>query len=273
MPRGVRAGHPVFWQVFGEGAREGLAIHCSLAHSGAWSGVMRRLGGQSRILAFDLPGHGQSGEVARDGRYAALSCAIGAEFLDGLKGPVDLIGHSFGALVALSLALRAPERVRTLTLVEPVLFAAVAGTPAWEAHRRDHAAYAHALARGDRERAVRVFLDHWGTGARWEAMPALLRETVARQIDLIAAGAPLTDATEGPLLAPGALESLAVPVLLVEGGASPPVIGAIAAALAARIPGARRMAVPGAGHMLPVTHADAVAEAIARLWSERPLPG
>jgi len=40
----------------------------------------------------------------------------------GLTGPIDLVGHSFGALVALDFALDHPDRVHTLTLAEPPAF-------------------------------------------------------------------------------------------------------------------------------------------------------
>jgi pimeloyl-ACP methyl ester carboxylesterase len=40
----------------------------------------------------------------------------------GIKAPVDLVGHSFGALVALDFALDHPDRVRSLTLAEPPAF-------------------------------------------------------------------------------------------------------------------------------------------------------
>lgn len=50
------------------------------------------------------------------GRRRIARAALGA--------PVDVIGHSFGATVALRLALERPELVRSLVLVEPVLFAA-----------------------------------------------------------------------------------------------------------------------------------------------------
>jgi pimeloyl-ACP methyl ester carboxylesterase len=86
---------------------------------------------------------------------------------------------------------------------------------------------------------------------------------MAERIALVPRQAPgIADDVTG-LLAPGALEALAMPVLLIEGAASPPVAHEIASALAARLPDARRMTVPGAGHMAPVTHPEIVGRAIA----------
>ena len=48
-------------------------------------------------------------------------------------------------------------------------------------------------------------------------------------------------------------------MLLISGAESPPVIHAIADALAGRLPDVGRANVPGAGHMLPITHPDEVA--------------
>jgi pimeloyl-ACP methyl ester carboxylesterase len=51
-------------------------------------------------------------------------------------------------------------------------------------------------------------------------------------------------------------------VLLVEGAESPPIIDAVQEELARRLPQARRLIVPGAGHMVPITHPDIVARAV-----------
>jgi lipase len=51
---------PAPFRVWGEGnARPVLALHCSLAHAGAWSGVAQRLPGVA-LTAFDQPGHGRA---------------------------------------------------------------------------------------------------------------------------------------------------------------------------------------------------------------------
>jgi pimeloyl-ACP methyl ester carboxylesterase len=74
-----------------------------------------------RVFLFDLRGHGKS-ERARTGYdVATMSADLGA-LADGFEqGPIDLVGHSFGALVALRLAIDHPERVRRIVLVEAPL--------------------------------------------------------------------------------------------------------------------------------------------------------
>ena len=73
---------------------------------------------------------------------------------------------------------------------------------------------------------------------------------------------PVLEQDRERLLAPGRLEALDLPVLLLEGAQSPPIVAAIQSVLAARLPRAKRAIVPGAAHMLPITHPREVAELI-----------
>jgi len=243
---------------FGSG-REVLALHCSLAHGGAWAGMASHLPGMT-VVAPDLPGHGRSPDW--DGQ-ADLHTLTTRECLTLLQGPVDLIGHSFGATVALRMALERPEVVRTLTLIEPVLFAAAraAEDPSWRQNREALQPFADCMARGDRTGAAAAFQAVWGVS--FSDMPAPQRDYLAARIHLIGAvNATLEDDAAG-LLAWARLEALGVPVLLVEGATSPPVIAAIQTELQRRLPQVTRAVVPGAGHMSPLTHPAEVAALIA----------
>src|SRR4029077_13043275 len=62
-----------------------------------------------------------------DGYWLKLESAAMTRALDDLQlsGALDIVGHSFGALVALDFALDHPDRVRTLVLAEPPAFWAV----------------------------------------------------------------------------------------------------------------------------------------------------
>lgn len=251
MPLGDRAGHPTFWQVFGHGARPALAIHCSLAASGAWAGVAERLSDRLTLSAFDLPGHGRSGDWRGTGDFLDLATRIAADFVET---PVDLLGHSFGAVTALNLAIRAPEAIRTLTLIEPVLFAAATGHPEWDDHQREMAAFDAALAEGRGEAAAEAFTRVWGTGIDWDRMSGGSRAEISRRIHLITAGHPALYDDSGGILVPGALETLEMPVLLIRGDRSPAIIARIAEEIVARLPDVGVATVPGAGHMVPITH-------------------
>ena len=245
------------------GGAPALLLHCSLAHSGAWSGVAGHLGCLLDMTAMDLPGHGRSPPWDRARDFHEQATAMARAALPEAPEGVHLIGHSFGATVALRLALEGAA-ARSLTLIEPVLFAAAreAGDLAHDAHARGFAPIEEAFRAGDRERAARLFSRIWGDGRSWDALTPAQRRYLTERIHLIFAGTPALEDDAAGLLAPGRLEGLRVPALLVEGGRSPAVAGATQAALAARLPRAWRAVIEGAGHMAPITHARAVAGAI-----------
>ena len=70
------------------------------------------------VHLFDLRGHGRSERVSSG--YDTRTMGADLEALVSLNGetPIDLVGHSYGALVALHFTLKYPDRVRRLALVE-----------------------------------------------------------------------------------------------------------------------------------------------------------
>ncbi len=258
-----RGGFPTCWSVRGKGAREVLAIHCSLAHKGAWNGVAAALEDVARITAFDLPGHGGSADWPGGDDLHVVATDMAADFLDR---PMDVIGHSFGAVVALSLALSQPGKVRSLVMIDPVFFAAIRLDDAraledWQAHYR---AFPEAVAAGDYDRAAREFTRDWGAGQPWEALDAAQRAYLVERIRLV----PLADRflfEDAAGLLPR-LGALGVPVLLVEGARTPAIMGRVCDALQKHISGARRRRIEDAGHMAPITHPAQTAAAIRAFW-------
>lgn len=99
--------------------------HCLLGDSGIWQDPCRSLGARSRAVLVDGPGHGRSAPPAHD--FTLEQCAdawVRALDESGSPEPAVLVGLSWGALVALRVALQHPERVRAL-----VLFGAIASAP------------------------------------------------------------------------------------------------------------------------------------------------
>ncbi len=106
----------------GEGDGEGapiVLIHGFGGDLNSWLFNQPVLAEGRPVHAIDLPAHGGSDLGADDRSLAALTAAVTGA-LDGLDAPqAHLVGHSLGGAVALQLALEAPGRVLSLTLVAP----------------------------------------------------------------------------------------------------------------------------------------------------------
>lgn len=263
MPKAERAGIPTYWTTFGQGPRPALMIHCSLAHSGSWGRLAGHLSGALTMTAFDTPGHGRSARWEGHGEVQAVTTQIAASFLGA---PTDIIGHSFGATVALRLAVERPELARSLVLIEPVFFAAaLRDFPVTGAlHTAETAEFVAATEAGDNRAAARAFTSLWGDGTPWQEIPEDQKQALADQMYLIEAGHSALYDDVGGMLKSGALDRVDMPVLLIEGSDSPAIISAVNTSLAARLPQAARAVIMGAGHMAPITHASSVAAEILR---------
>lgn len=106
----------------GGGDRELVFVHGFQNDHTGWRPLVERLDGESyRFTSFDLPGCGASGAVDSSRRctideYGADLTALCDEL--GLDRPV-LIGHSLGAVTALSAALARPGRFGGVVLMAP----------------------------------------------------------------------------------------------------------------------------------------------------------
>lgn len=242
----------------GDGDRPALALHCMMGSGSGWGPIARLLDGRVDLRAFDMPGHGRSDDwqPQPDGPdYHTAVTRLAAAMIDR---PLDLIGHSFGATVALRIAVAAPEAVRSLTLIEPVLFAA-RPDPAQDAL---DARMGELLDQGHDEQAMAAFLSVWGAQDP-DRLPPEARAQMVRQIRLVAGTGAALRHDSARILREGGLEQIDAPVLLIQGADSPAVIGGIIDALAERLPDVGRATIPGAGHMAPLTHPDQVAGLIA----------
>jgi len=82
----------------------------------SWVRQLQELGGALRMVALDLPGHGES-DPAPAASVEAHAAAV-ADFLSALeRGPSVVIGHSLGGSIAIALAARRPDLVRGLVLI------------------------------------------------------------------------------------------------------------------------------------------------------------
>jgi pimeloyl-ACP methyl ester carboxylesterase len=95
-----------------------VLVHGSLSDAAhAWNAVRPLLEDRATVFALDRRGHGQSGDAPEyqpRREYEDVTAVV-----DAVPGPVDVIGHSFGALCALEAA-RLTRRIRRMVLYEGV---------------------------------------------------------------------------------------------------------------------------------------------------------
>jgi pimeloyl-ACP methyl ester carboxylesterase len=168
-----------------------------------------------------------------------------AALLDALAAvPAVVIGRSYGGWVATDLALRCPDRVRALVLLEP------------DAPGLSPAADEWVDAFGERMRAVaaQAGVDAVGEAligevageSAWRSWPGEFRRVLAQN-----GPATLADlrAYEGPHADAAALATIDRPVLLLAAADSPPEFREVTSALADALPNAR-LSLIGGGHLI-----------------------
>ncbi len=182
-------------------------------------------------------------------------------------GPMDVIGHSFGAATALRMAVEHPERIRSLTLFEPVFFAAAkAVSPEALGDDDENLKVMEAeLRAGNHIAAARAFNRMWSTGPGWDTLPERAQLAMARAVPVVPATKPFLYDDAQDLLAPGRMEAVGAPALVMRGALSLPVINAANAGLLNRLGNAREVVIEGTGHMAPISHPADVAAAIAQM--------
>ncbi|MCV9919300.1 acetoin dehydrogenase dihydrolipoyllysine-residue acetyltransferase subunit [Pseudomonas sp. BT-42-2] len=105
------------WFELGEGGTPLVLVHGFAGDLNNWLFNHPALAAERRVIALDLPGHGESAKALQRGDLDELSDALLA-LLDHLDIPrAHLAGHSMGGAVSLNLARLAPQRVASLSLI------------------------------------------------------------------------------------------------------------------------------------------------------------
>lgn len=94
-----------------------LLIHGSPGSLEDWTPVMSKLEGSFRVIAYDRPGYGYSGDSGKYGLADNAKVALGLISMLGLERAI-VVGHSYGGATALAVALSAPERVASYVIVD-----------------------------------------------------------------------------------------------------------------------------------------------------------
>lgn len=229
-----------------------------------WTEQVKALSASHRVIAPDLRGHGES--PAPDGAYTMESMADDVvELLDGLgiNDSVALGGLSMGGYVSLALALKYPDRVRALMLLDTK---AEADSP--EAADAREKSAREVLEAGNPGSVVEAMVPKLFAEATIKGNPALVDSFRSLMNKTPAAG--VAGALRGMAVRPdqtGRLGEIKVPSLVIVGehDAITPPEGA--RNMAAALPASQFEVIPGAGHLSPRENPEAVNAVILKFLS------
>ena len=254
-PRSEGAGRLAAWS---EGQGPALVlIHGVGLRAEAWGAVVRLVAGSRTVHAIDMPGHGQS-PLDGAASLADFTDRIGP-YVESLDTPVTLAGHSMGAMIALELAGRMPDRITGVAALNAI-------------YRRTAEAAQAVQARAAELDGVSIpspdaTLARWFGEATTSAAVACRTWLTSVDPEGYATAYRIFAHQDGP--SDDLLTQLPMPALFQTGPHDPNSTPAMSEEMAQRSPQGSADIVPGAAHMMPMTHADAVARALLQLSEVR----
>lgn len=238
-----------------------VALHCSLGSGRQWARLVEDVGARHHVIAPDISGYGNRSNATDLPRTLAREAEFLSDALATAAGPIHLVGHSYGGAIALKLATASPlaRRILSLTLIEPVLPTMLldnaADRPLYEQFLRlGHAVFLDLWSDVPGE-ALDKFLDYWRGSEPPEELPPKVRARMIEQVRKLAYEFTALFAEDHVATAAASID---VPTLLYSGGLSPAMTQRIASRLASIVPGIVTRQLPSAGHMLAISHAQAI---------------
>ncbi|MDZ4723220.1 MAG: 2-succinyl-6-hydroxy-2,4-cyclohexadiene-1-carboxylate synthase [candidate division Zixibacteria bacterium] len=246
-----------------------ILLHGFLGSVHDWQKIAERLSGTHRILAVDLPGHGQS-LLSNENDYTFERTAkLIIEILDREKiVAADITGYSMGGRLALFLALRFSTRIRSITLIS--------ASPGLKTDQERHLRRAQ-----DTQLRARLaidpletFIDFWYSQKLFaslieheEVFKAIRQSRLNNNAQGLMNSLKHAGTGAQPSLWPE-LPTIQMPVLLPVGEYDPKFI-AIAEEMASLCPSAQLRIIQSAGHALPFEKPLAICESIEQFLDAR----
>jgi pimeloyl-ACP methyl ester carboxylesterase len=245
MPKLNRDGVNISYEVHGSGPPLLLTHGYSLT-SAMWKGQIAPLSKNHTLVLWDMRGHGQSDYPEDLTAYSeALTVADMAALLDKIGAPSAIVGGlSLGGYMSLAFYRAHPDLVRALLIIDTGPgFKKDAAREAWNkrAHDTGDRFEREGLAVLKSASSERSDVSHRDASGLARAARGMLTQRDARVIEL--------------------LPNIAVPSLIVVGADDAPFLAA-SDYMAAKIPGAKKVVIPAAGHAVNIDQPRAFIDAV-----------
>jgi pimeloyl-ACP methyl ester carboxylesterase len=246
MPTINRDGVKIYYEIHGNQGPVLLLTHGYSATSEMWKGQIDAFSGKHRLVLWDMRGHGRSDYPDDQAAYSeALTVGDMAALLDEVGAQRAIIGGlSLGGYMSLAFYRAHPERASALLIIDTGPgFKKEDARQAWNKRALDTAARLEreglsVLQSASRERANANHRDAFGLA---RAARGMLTQRDARVIEI--------------------LPDIKVPSLVVVGADDAPFLAA-SDYMAAKIPGAKKVVIPAAGHAVNIDQPQAFVGAV-----------
>jgi len=251
MPKLDRDGVQIHYEVHGKGPAL-LLTHGFSATGEMWRGQLAALTPDFTVITWDMRGHGRSDYPADQGAYSEeATVADMAALLDAAGAQSAVIGGlSLGGYMSLAFHRAHPERTRALLIIDTGPgYKNDQAREGWNANAVKRAERYEAEGLGDLSRAsaeVRAASHRDATGLA-RAARGMLTQRDARVIE--------------------SLPQIAVPAIVIVGENDTPFLAA-SDYMAAKIPGAKKAVIPGAGHAANIDNPQAFNAALTGFLKE-----
>jgi pimeloyl-ACP methyl ester carboxylesterase len=250
-----------------------VLVHGALGDYRQWAPIGEALSRGYRVTAVSRRFHWPSRSIPSDSEYTyEAQCADLSALLATFGHPVHLVGHSYGAGVALLTALSHPERVRSLTLIEPPFASLVSpSVPGFEGERASRDSMVRAVRAaaqtGAPERIAEVLTD-WMQGGPggFQRLPGEVRAQLAANT---ATAIPMFEAA-APRVTCDQLRELPIPVLVLRGENTRLWFRLISEATVDCLPHVEAGVIPAAGHMSIVENPTGAARLVGEFIARHP---
>ncbi|MBZ2169936.1 MULTISPECIES: alpha/beta fold hydrolase [Marinobacter] len=249
-----------------------VMLHCSGGDHRQWKGMEHYLT-QHRFITPDFAGYGRSVPFTPWRGDDNPDLRMVTQILEGLDQPCHLVGHSYGGGKALQAAIRVPWQVKTLTLIDPAAIRVLNKPDGHSASFREFCSIGDAITQymrsGACSSAAKQFFGFWqGLDDQFESAVPVQPEQIACMKKIFHEFSELML----PDYSARDMASLTMPVHLIKGERTKPIVHDVIDDLVSRVAVTRQTIVPGAGHLLPLTHRAPTFQAVSDFISTHSVP-
>jgi pimeloyl-ACP methyl ester carboxylesterase len=242
------------WNISAGSGDPVVFVHGAFCDYRFWEGQIETVGRSLHAITVSLSGFHPgpalaAGEFSAERHVAELSA-----FINSLRAPVHLVGHSRGGRVALNAAANLNGAVRSLVLIEPggemdrnflLRQPQAQAKPSAGPDTREQAMLL--IQSGRCEEGMRFYIDSGHGEGRWDRLAPAVKRILLSNAETIAG---MVQDRSSPLASEPARKILC-PTLLMAGSDSPPIFSNVLDALETYLPNWRRHRVAGADHFAP----------------------